>query len=379
METTTPSPVKPLLSIGGLLRQAREEKNISLKLIAHKTKINLSLLEFLEADDLRKLPNKAYVIGFIKSYAKILGIDEKKCLDYFYQTYNRVFPETLPAPKEGKSKIRKRMVIDSKKGPISFGDINLLWIGGSLGGLLVSLFLVILLTGTDEPETPVLAQEEVAQPTPPAPTVVKEEIKPQTLSASTPLETAKESPVKNMPDLQEKPAMAQAKDTGAIKEDSEFIEKLKSTVFRKIPDTPLYKVLHDDPNDDISEYLPDSVRESVISGQQNLYVTAVDGDSWLTYRKGKGRISQMHLKEGGSLIIQGNEIQLFMGNVNATKIFLNNLPLEIQSRTGVKSLIFPQNQKGKYHLPLFIYKKDGTVISSEMAIEKVKSITTESI
>ena len=346
-------------------------------MITQKTKISLSLLEYLEADDLKKLPNKAYVIGFIKSYAKALGIDEKKCLHYFHRTYNRVFPESLATPKPTRSRVRKKNILDPKNILIPFANINLLWVGGSLGGLFLFLFLAIYLTGTNESETPIVAQEEIIERAPvQQKPEVQEEIRPQTLSASTPLEAAKDSPIKSTTISEEKPAeVAEVVNPAIIKkDDQEFLEKLKSTVFRKLPKSSLYKVLDEDPNDDVYEYLPDSVKDATISGLQNIYIKAIHGDSWLTYRRDKGKTFQRHLKKGNSLVIQGKEIQLFMGNVNATKIFLNNLPLQIDSKTGVKSLIFPQNKKNKYHLPLFIFKNDGTVLPSDVAIKQLKAL-----
>ena len=76
-------------------------------------------------------------------------------------------------------------------------------------------------------------------------------------------------------------------------------------------------------------------------------------------------------------MIQGDEIHLFLGNVNATKIFLNNLPLHIQSRTGVKSLIFPQDRRSLYQLPLFIFKDDGTVIPSGKVLKQIKNASSK--
>ncbi|MCY4523805.1 MAG: helix-turn-helix domain-containing protein [Halobacteriovoraceae bacterium] len=379
-----PNKVRPPLSIGKLLRQARMRQNVSLKAISQKTKINLSVLEYLEADDLKNLPNKTYVVGFIKSYAKVLGMDEKKCLDYFHQTYNRVFPQklTTEAPKS-----KKKINIDYKKVGNNFNKINPLWLGSSVGGLLLILSLSILLSGKQEesPEDPMLPNEIIEEVSVKEPEIKKEDIKPQTLSASTPLEESKETPVKDIPVASDAPETAAntaegqeaAGEQNREKIDQAFLQKIKSIAFRKMPETPLYKVLYDDPNGDISEYLPDSIKNSLIKGKQNIYIAATDGDTWLTYRKGKGRSYQMHLKEGNSLTIQANEIQLFMGNVNATKIFLNNLPLEIISRSGVKSLIFPQNKKSKYYLPLFVYKEDGSIVPSDIAIKQLKALPSE--
>ena len=50
---------------------------------------------------------------------------------------------------------------------------------------------------------------------------------------------------------------------------------------------------------------------------------------------------------------KAEEILLFMGNFNAAKIFYNNKLVEADTRTGVKSLIFPEAQAANYEFPLF--------------------------
>ena len=54
-----------------------------------------------------------------------------------------------------------------------------------------------------------------------------------------------------------------------------------------------------------------------------------------------------------------------MGNVGVTKMFLNNRPLIIETKSGVRSLVFPQERASDFNIPLFIYKKDGTAQTSD--------------
>ena len=55
---------------------------------------------------------------------------------------------------------------------------------------------------------------------------------------------------------------------------------------------------------------------------------------------------------------------MFLGRISAVRAFLNNRPLEMNSSTQVKTLIFPQEVRNQYYYPLFIYREDGTAISS---------------
>ncbi len=62
-------------SIGQELTSARKKRALSLKEVEETLKIRLRFLEALENDDFDVLPGKAYVKGFIRSYASFLKID----------------------------------------------------------------------------------------------------------------------------------------------------------------------------------------------------------------------------------------------------------------------------------------------------------------
>jgi len=63
------------MTIGSQLKQARQQKGISLQEAAVKTKIQEKYLDALENDNFNLLPNALYLKGFLKSYAQILGLN----------------------------------------------------------------------------------------------------------------------------------------------------------------------------------------------------------------------------------------------------------------------------------------------------------------
>ncbi|MEZ5344031.1 MAG: helix-turn-helix domain-containing protein [Pyrinomonadaceae bacterium] len=70
-------------SLGEKLRQAREEKGISISEVAEQTRISPIYLESIENDDYRALPGGIFNKGFIKSFAKYVGVDEQEAMqDY---------------------------------------------------------------------------------------------------------------------------------------------------------------------------------------------------------------------------------------------------------------------------------------------------------
>ena len=62
-------------SFGRRLRAERERKGVALQAIAQSTKINRSLLEALERDDLSRWPSGIFRRAFIRSYARAIGLD----------------------------------------------------------------------------------------------------------------------------------------------------------------------------------------------------------------------------------------------------------------------------------------------------------------
>lgn len=71
------------LTLGEKLRQAREERGISISEVAEQTRISPHYLDSIENDDYRTLPGGIFNKGFVKSYAKYVGLDEQEALgDY---------------------------------------------------------------------------------------------------------------------------------------------------------------------------------------------------------------------------------------------------------------------------------------------------------
>ncbi len=68
-------------SLGEKLRNARESRGISIREIADQTRISARYLEAIEEDSYKSLPGGVFNKGFVKSYAKYVGIDEKEALE----------------------------------------------------------------------------------------------------------------------------------------------------------------------------------------------------------------------------------------------------------------------------------------------------------
>jgi cytoskeletal protein RodZ len=67
--------IEKLQEMGSRLRQLRQEQAMSLEEVAAKTKIQMRLLNAIEAGQLEELPEPVYIQSFIKQFADALGIN----------------------------------------------------------------------------------------------------------------------------------------------------------------------------------------------------------------------------------------------------------------------------------------------------------------
>jgi cytoskeletal protein RodZ len=76
-------------SFGSWLRQQREIRNISLREISDNTKIGMRYLEALEEDRFEVLPAPIFAKGFLREYAKYVGLDADEVVNYYLTAEQR--------------------------------------------------------------------------------------------------------------------------------------------------------------------------------------------------------------------------------------------------------------------------------------------------
>jgi cytoskeleton protein RodZ len=79
-------------TLGEKLRQAREERGISISEVAEQTRISSLYLKSIEDDNYKPLPGGIFNKGFVKAYAKYVGLDEQEAL----QDYARLLAQNEP-------------------------------------------------------------------------------------------------------------------------------------------------------------------------------------------------------------------------------------------------------------------------------------------
>jgi len=73
-------------SIGEFFRQVRETKGLTIDEVASKTRIRTDFVKALEDGNFAKLPDQVFARGFVRSYARSLGLDEDDAIHRFDQS-----------------------------------------------------------------------------------------------------------------------------------------------------------------------------------------------------------------------------------------------------------------------------------------------------
>jgi cytoskeleton protein RodZ len=360
--------------IGELLREMRKEQGQSLRQISLKTKINPKIIKALEDKDLNILPNKVYVLGFIRTYAKALGFDSEtavKMMEAELGIKQEANARTLAAENHLEKNERNNSSI----------------IGIAIVSILVVGFVALIFKN-------IRSTEESATQAESAPELKKEEESYYTASLNneTPLiiEEAKGLAQKEV-DEQAKPTPMPTTTntpTTETKKEEVLTEKSKEVVTEEVKVSEKETKQEEKSEDEGSEkfkfakfqgelftyntqtqvteeILPEQFKNATTTGMQNVFINAIDGDSWITYKKDEDEIKQFVLRQGKKLLIKGKDIRIFLGNTGAIHIFYNNKLLNLNAKSGVKSLVFPPENAKKYSIPLFVHKNPGEVVTSE--------------
>ncbi len=121
-----------LAEIGQRLSEARENRHISLEQAERETRIRMKYLLAMEAGDFESLPNPVVARGFLRSYARYLGLDPEPLVEMLQEALPESVPFTRFARREGPH------VLDMDLGKPPASSVSPL-----LSGILVIILLAI--------------------------------------------------------------------------------------------------------------------------------------------------------------------------------------------------------------------------------------------
>ncbi len=128
------------LGVGSALRQARESLGLSLEDVANRLKFAPNQIEALEDEDFAHLPEIAFVRGFVRSYARLLQLDEESLL------------AKLPNPRAQEAQERQAAIIEEPFPNLdALRKSNVVWLGGALV-VVLAIVLFVWVSGEKQPE-----------------------------------------------------------------------------------------------------------------------------------------------------------------------------------------------------------------------------------
>lgn len=96
-----------MFEIGSTLREARERQGLSLARAEADTRIRARWLKLLEEERFDLLPERVYAIGFLRTYARYLGLEEQRFVDELSSRLEPAKePEVVLVPQAGASRRR---------------------------------------------------------------------------------------------------------------------------------------------------------------------------------------------------------------------------------------------------------------------------------
>ena len=83
-------------TVGAFLKQSREARRLHVAEIARVTRIPAATLEAMEADHFDELPGEVFVRGFLKAYARAVGVLPAELLARYTASRRVAFTTPLP-------------------------------------------------------------------------------------------------------------------------------------------------------------------------------------------------------------------------------------------------------------------------------------------
>src|SRR5512147_2147545 len=97
-------------SIGEFFKQVRETKGLTVDEVASKTRIRSDFVKALEEGNFAKLPDQVFARGFVRSYARSLGLDEEDAIHRFTQSAGAFYEK-----QDERERLRVRQAEEERK------------------------------------------------------------------------------------------------------------------------------------------------------------------------------------------------------------------------------------------------------------------------
>ena len=149
-------------SLGEYFQRAREAKGLTVEEAAARTRILPQFLKAVEENNYARLPDEVFAKGFVRSYARILGLDEAAVIRKFDESGGQFY-----AKRAERETLRQQLEAEERRKKVNRNTVV-----GVVGVVLLLLFVLI---GRDRDrserlpdlEAPPSASQQVPAPPPP--------------------------------------------------------------------------------------------------------------------------------------------------------------------------------------------------------------------
>lgn len=358
--------------LGDYLKQKRLDKNYSLEKLSQKTKISVNILKCLEANDYEHMPSAAYIKGFVISYAKVLGLSLDETISKMEYTYLNILGKPFPALNHTKAMIAAQVksiqpLPAAEQSPHEVIESSDSIMTNTKSALPIVILVVVILAFIGGYKLVSSIVENEVSGNKPSDSGLKIESSSALVKHPAPAKPAEKTEESTKPG-EAAPAVETPKEE--TKPVAELERNFPTIDFKKVKGK-LFQIRTDAPENEDTALLPETIKSAINSKLQNVYIRAADGNTWVSYKIDNSPIESVIISKGSDLFLQGSEIRLFLGNVNVTRIFYNNYLIETPTKSGVKSLVFPEESNSKYMLPLFPKAKDDILYTAEDYIKRM--------
>jgi cytoskeleton protein RodZ len=154
-------------SIGDFFKQVRETKGLTVEEVASKTRIRTDFVKALEEGNFAKLPDQVFARGFVRSYARSLGLDEEDAIHRFIQSAGAFYEK-----QDERERLKVRQAEEERK-----RQANRKAVAVAIGIAILTLVILLsreqssLLVRRTQTEPPSTAAKRVTPPEPGKPEV----------------------------------------------------------------------------------------------------------------------------------------------------------------------------------------------------------------
>ncbi len=97
-------------SVGEFFKHVRETKGLTIDEVASKTRIRTDFLQALEDGNFARLPDQVFAKGFVRTYARSLGLDEEDAMNRFVQSAGAFYDK-----REEGERLRVKQAVDERR------------------------------------------------------------------------------------------------------------------------------------------------------------------------------------------------------------------------------------------------------------------------